>query len=405
MLNNFWSDKRGNFAAMFTIAAFPMLAGIGMAMEYSNITAQRAKLQNSVDAAILFAGRYLEENDSLPSQNDIDGFVESNFSGPFTIANFSQSGDKLLLSVDAEIPAFFFGNVYPEVFDQRVSASIPYGGKSYLEIAMVLDTTGSMKGDKIATLKTVANKFVDELAAVRDAKNEIKIGLVPFSKYVNIGDDNKFEYWVEAHSDPANWDGCVGSRAEPDTLADGITYETVGGVTTAIQFPVVDYSSCPSPIAELTESTSDLKGGIGAMVAKGSTYVGEGVIWGLRVLSDKVPFTEGKSLGSLAANVRHEKIMLVLTDGDNVSGPSFPLHNAGGAVGNAYTERACKDARDAGVTVYSIVFGTNVSNTGKTVMTDCAGNTDRYFEAANAIALQAVFDEILAKLVALRLSS
>lgn len=57
------------------------------------------------------------------------------------------------------------------------------------------------------------------------------------------------------------------------------------------------------------------------------------------------------------------------------------------------------------MTVYSIVFGTNVSNTGKAVMTDCAGNADRYFEAANATALQAVFDEILAKLVALRLSA
>jgi len=57
------------------------------------------------------------------------------------------------------------------------------------------------------------------------------------------------------------------------------------------------------------------------------------------------------------------------------------------------------------VTVYSIVFGTNVSSTGKAVMVDCAGGADGYFEAANAIALQAVFDEILAKLVALRLSS
>lgn len=405
MPKNFLSDKRGNFAAMFTIAAFPMLAGIGMAIEYSNITSQVAKLQNSVDAAILFAGRYLEENDALPSQFDIEGFVDSNFHGPFSIAQFAQSGDSLVLSVDAEIPAFFFGEVYPDVFDKNVSASIPYGGKSYIEVAMVLDTTGSMKGSKIATLKTVANSFVDQLAAVRDTKNEIKIGLVPFSKYVNIGDSNKFEYWVEAHANPGSWDGCVGSRDEPHTLEDGITYETVGGVTSAVQFPSIDYSSCPSPIVELTESTPDLKNGINAMVAKGQTYVGEGVAWGQRVLSKQEPFTEGKGFGSLAANVRHEKIMLVLTDGDNVSGPSFPLHNANGTVGNTYTNLACQSARDAGVTVYSIVFGTNVSNTGKAVMVDCAGGADGYFEAANATALQAVFDEILAKLVALRLSS
>lgn len=409
MIKRFWADKRGNFAAMLTISAFPILAGVGMAIEYSNISSQRAKLQNAVDAAILFAGRYLEENDVLPAQADIEGFVDGNFDGPFNIASFNQMGGTLSLTVDAEVPAFFFGNVYPDVFDQQVSASIPYGGKSYLEIAMVLDSTGSMSGSKIATLKTVANKFVDELDAVRDSKNEIKIGLVPFNKYVNIGDSNKFEYWVEAHPNPASWDGCVGSRKNPHTLVDGVTEEPVGGILTTVQFPTVDYSRCPSPIIPLTESSTTLKNGIGAMVAQGATYVGEGVAWGQRVLSDVEPFTEGEAFGSLPAGTRHEKIMLVLTDGDNVSGPSGstpgPLHNAGGSVGDTYTRTACDNARAAGVTVYSIVFGTNVSNNGKAVMTDCAGDPGNYFEAANSSALQGVFDEILAKIVTLRLSS
>lgn len=405
MSKKIWSDRRGNFAAMFAIAAFPMLAGIGMAIEYSNITSQRSKLQNSVDAAILFAGRYLEENDVLPSQADVEGFVDSNFHGAFEIAQFKQTGNTLLLSVDAEIPAFFFGDIYPDVFDQQVSASIPYGGKSYIEVAMVLDSTGSMAGKKMTGLKNVANNFVDQLDAVRDSKNDIKIGLVPFNKYVNIGDDNKFEYWVEAPSNPANGKPCVGSRAEPDTLVDGVTYQTVNGTTSAIQFPTVQYGSCPAPIVELTESTSDLKNGIAAMKARGSTYIGEGVAWGGRVLSKAAPLTGAKALGSLGANVRHEKIMLVLTDGDNVSGPSIPMHNANGAVGNDYTKQACDNARAAGITVYSIVFGTNVSATGKAVMVDCAGGADGYFEAANSAALQGVFDEILSKLVALRLSS
>lgn len=405
MLKNFLSDKRGNFAAMFTIAAFPMLAGIGMAMEYSNLTAQRAKLQNSVDAAILFAGRYLDENDTLPSQYDIEGFVDSNFDGPFSIAQFKQTGNSLTLSVDAEIPAYFFGDVYPDIFDQNVSASIPFGGKSYIEIAMVLDSTGSMSGTKMTALKSVANQFVDELALVRDAKNEIKIGLVPFNKYVNIGLDKQYEYWLDAQASAGGWAGCVGSRDEPHTLEDGVTSVPINGVQTTVQFPASFPNLCPTPIVDLTESSADLKNGINAMAANGSTYVGEGAAWGQRVLSEQVPFNKGKSFGSLAANVRHEKIMLVLTDGDNVSGPSFPYHDANGTVGNEYTKRACQSARDAGITVYSIVFGTNVSATGKAVMVDCAGGADGYFEAANAIALQAVFDEILANLVALRLSS
>ncbi|MEM8540075.1 MAG: TadE/TadG family type IV pilus assembly protein [Pseudomonadota bacterium] len=144
MYKKFLFDRRGNFAALFTIVAFPLLAGIGMAMEYSNITSQRSKLQNAVDAAILFAGRYLEENGELPSVDDVKGFVQSNFDGSFVIGEFKKSDDDLYLSVNAKVPPFFFGEIYPEVFDQNVSASVPYGGDSYLELVMVLDNTGSM---------------------------------------------------------------------------------------------------------------------------------------------------------------------------------------------------------------------------------------------------------------------
>ena len=237
MLRKFMADRGGNFAIMFTIASFPLLAGIGMAMEYSNLTAQRAKLQNAVDAAILFAGRYLDQNEVLPPQADIEGFVESNFDGPFAVTQLDQSGGKLSLTVDATIPAFFFGSVYPDVFDQQASASVPYGGKSYLEIAMVLDSTGSMKHDgKMIALKAVANDFVDKLESVKNAKNDIRIGLVPFSNYVNVGAANRFESWVNAPG--GAWSGCVGSRPAPDTLVDG---------SVSVPFPGLNPSGCPTP--------------------------------------------------------------------------------------------------------------------------------------------------------------
>ncbi len=393
------ADRGGNFAIMFTIASFPLLAGIGMAMEYSNLTAQRAKLQNAVDAAILFAGRYLDQNDVLPAQADIEGFVDSNFDGPFTISQLDQSGGNLSLTVDATIPAFFFGAVYPDVFDQQVSASVPYGGKSYLEIAMVLDSTGSMKHDgKMVALKTVANEFVDKLEAVKNAKNDIRIGLVPFSNYVNVGPANKFESWVNAPG--GAWGGCVGSRPAPDTLIDG---------SVSVPFPGLNPSGCPTPLVELSNSATDLKNGISAMNPSGWTYVGEGVMWGLRVLSAGAPFTDGVAFGSLPATTNHQKFLLVLTDGDNTRAPKLPgssSHNKNDqSLADANTRAACQEARDAGVVVYSIVFGTSVSATGQAVMTDCAGDPKRYYTAANAAALQSAFTEILSQLVTLRLSS
>jgi len=59
-----------------------------------------------------------------------------------------------------------------------------------LEVAMVLDNTGSMAGTKLSTLKTAASNFVDTLssAAARSADPDaVKIGLVPFSMTVKVG--------------------------------------------------------------------------------------------------------------------------------------------------------------------------------------------------------------------------
>lgn len=59
-----------------------------------------------------------------------------------------------------------------------------------LELALVLDNTGSMLTDnKPVTLKFSANLLVDTLTA--DANAKVKIGVVPFSVYVKVGTGNR----------------------------------------------------------------------------------------------------------------------------------------------------------------------------------------------------------------------
>lgn len=97
----------GNIAVLFSLLTFPLLAGVGLALEYSNISAHRSKLQNAVDSATLFAGKFLIENDSLPTPADIEGFVQSNYDGPFSLSGIDQSPDELSITVDATVPDFF----------------------------------------------------------------------------------------------------------------------------------------------------------------------------------------------------------------------------------------------------------------------------------------------------------
>ena len=57
------------------------------------------------------------------------------------------------------------------------------------EVALVLDTTKSMEGARLAELKRAARKFLDTIDASlpdNDA-NAFKVAIVPFSEYVNVG--------------------------------------------------------------------------------------------------------------------------------------------------------------------------------------------------------------------------
>ncbi len=423
MIRDFISNRRGNIAIMFVLATFPMLAGIGMAIEYANINAQRSKLQNAVDAAALFAGSYLSKQGTRPPKKIVKGFVRANYDGPFKMDKYLQVGNDLVLRVDTEIPAYFFGDIYPDAFKHKISATVPFGTRSHLEFVMVLDSTGSMAFQgKMDALKSVATDFVDRMMDFNNASNVIRIGLVPFNNHVNVGPDNRFEYWVDAP--PGSWKGCVGSLPDPYTMKEGVPVVMDGGVATTIQFPgfeppelAADESNfnehstnnCPSPIVELTDSKPILKNGIDSMSPLGTTYVGEGAMWGLRVLSDVDPFDSAKPLGSLPKTIRHRKILLVLTDGDNNSIPDSTVHQRNIKIdkeqSDVNTSIACQAARDAGVIIYSIAFGTEVTDKGKASMLDCAGDPDRYFEAAVAGELSSVFEKLLSEMVKFRLGS
>ena len=114
-----------------------------------------------------------------------------------------------------------------------------------LEIALVLDNTGSMAGTKIATLKTAASNFVDTLAnatAGSTLPHPVKISVVPYTMTVNVGAAYQDASWMSGvmpseygadifSSSGVNrftllsqmhtaWQGCVESRPFPYDTED-----------------------------------------------------------------------------------------------------------------------------------------------------------------------------------------
>ncbi len=122
-----------------------------------------------------------------------------------------------------------------------------------IEMALVLDNTGSMSGTKIATLKTAAAQLVNSLAKATTDPNDLKIGLVPFSQTVNVGPQYYDAAWLDTDGKSAsakslfmglevnrldlfktmgkNWGGCVETRTAPyegaGTVPDAAKVDTL----------------------------------------------------------------------------------------------------------------------------------------------------------------------------------
>jgi hypothetical protein len=69
-----------------------------------------------------------------------------------------------------------------------------------LEVALVFDNTGSMASQsRLSTLKVAANDFVEILFGPRDEADTLKVAVVPFSQFVNVGPDKSNRLWVDTN--------------------------------------------------------------------------------------------------------------------------------------------------------------------------------------------------------------
>ena len=55
LMNRFRRDQRGNLAVIFAVATVPLISAIGVAIDYSEATRIKAKLQSAADAAAVAA--------------------------------------------------------------------------------------------------------------------------------------------------------------------------------------------------------------------------------------------------------------------------------------------------------------------------------------------------------------
>jgi Flp pilus assembly protein TadG len=185
-----------------------------------------------------------------------------------------------------------------------------------------------------------------------------------------------------------------------------------------------NYYCRSEPIQPLTFDSSKISSKITSLSADGNTNILEGVAWGLRVLSPGAPFTEGR-VGTTDRPL--QKIMIVMTDGDNTYTTNTSHYNdsAYGPYGflrnnrlnlskttsttvkdkqDTLTQEACTNAKNAGITVYTVAFQVTASAT-KTMLKTCATSSAYAYTAESNSELLAAFQTIANQISRLRIAS
>ncbi|GAA4123267.1 pilus assembly protein [Aminobacter aganoensis] len=436
-------DRRGNFAVLggVTISLLAMAAGFGINIaQLSNV---KSGLALAVDGAVTSTARDLTTGRIKPEDADasVRTFLEVN------AASLLAPGEKVVLrsvTVDrlagtveatAEIDVDIFFPLFGKGNRQRVSATTAslYSDKR-IEVAMMLDVTGSMGGQKIKDLKTAAQNAVDILLTGQDAdKPRIRIALVPYAEAVNTGglSDAVFvekpgksdlpppiDAWQAVSA--SSGDGCASERKDKDGAAD---FSDDGPYTERENNQGEIYlarvnrddrvGSCPSAkLIPLTADVTKLTAAIGGFRANGVTAGGIAAQWGYYMLSPKWRTAiKDANLGAGPANPdakKVAKVAILMTDGlfnTAFAGVTGRPQGSQSAKSGSYAESICTNMKNDGIEVFTIGFDLDNKDTSKSernaakaVLKNCAtpdsGTLKRYFEVSTGKELDEAFQTI-----------
>lgn len=463
------SSRSGNVAMMFAILVVPLLAAGGIALDMVRANEARERVAGAADAALLAAGRAKLNNSSI-SDEKASGIARQQFDRniadgiPIDVSGFvfthNENADRFRLEVSANIETTLIKIIGWKKMDVGLNVEAKLAPPRDLEVAMALDNTYSMVGAKLSALKDAANALVNVIMV--DGKDNVSVGVVPFSQYVNVGMPNRDQPWLDVADDysvttttpnvctttypnrtetncvvtPRTCTGyrdgvevswscplrtCDVTLGEPvTTCADRVstaTYKWRGCVGSRSHpynvkdenfdlqpVPGLLNTNCTTPITPLTKTKTKVKSAISSMAVEGDqTYIPSGLVWAYRVLSKTEPFSEGIDYDEMRRKGAVKAIVL-MSDGVNTRSPQYPYHTrAGGADADQIMSEICVAAKADGIRIFTIAF--EVTDVGiRDKLQRCASSPDDFFNASDSAALTESFEKIGLSLTQLALS-
>lgn len=192
-------DVRGNVAMLFGLSMPVLILMVFGGVDIHRMSTVRVNLQDALDAAALAAARSPYTADADLQRVGLAALKANLKSYPNVtleedLTSFTLSGDDVVIA-DARVQVkTLVANIFLPPYGQLMDDYLPVGSHSEvdrssrnIEVALVLDVTGSMGGQKIEDLKAAAKDLVDIIVQPVQTPYYSKLALVPYSMGVNLG--------------------------------------------------------------------------------------------------------------------------------------------------------------------------------------------------------------------------
>ena len=185
-LTPFRRDRRGNVAMMWALMGAVLVGLIGLTVDFTRAQMLRAQLQNAVDGAALAAARG-DTQTNEPREEAARAFFDAEMGDLADTAVLTISdlpGNEVRVSARMPMPVSLARIIRNEDWTLHVDSDAERSGNN-IEVALVLDVTGSMSGSRIADLRTAATQLVDTIVRDQQTPYYSKVSLIPYSMGVN----------------------------------------------------------------------------------------------------------------------------------------------------------------------------------------------------------------------------
>jgi Mg-chelatase subunit ChlD len=208
LLSRFRRETSGNVSLFFALSLTSILGATGVAMDYSKSSNARSTLMSATDAAALAGARTrgdMTAREAAARQSFEANLNSAGYTGDVSVEyrNIITNGNSTGYRVEATGSVRSWFGTFTGKANQSIAAAAQAstGSDDPAEIVFVLDTTDSMEGDRITNLKSATNSILDEINRKISRPGMIKVGVVPFGQYVNVGLTNRNQAWLDVRPD------------------------------------------------------------------------------------------------------------------------------------------------------------------------------------------------------------